>query len=472
MDQKQTKKTRVLTIEDDANIRKTLVDILNCKGYETIVAGSGTDGLALISENPVEIALLDLWLPDGSGTVILKKIKESHPSTQVIILTADVNLETAVECMRYGACDYLTKPVDCNRLFAALERAITLRAIKDEVTSLQFTPLPDKLDHEPLFSSIVTCNRNMRELFRYTEVIAASREPVLITGETGVGKELFAQAIHRVSGCPGAFIAVNVAGLDDMVFSDTLFGHNKGAFTGADEFREGLVSKASDGTLFLDEIGDLPESSQIKLLRLIQEHEYYRLGKDSPERSSARIIIATNRDLKQMMQKGVFRKDLFYRLSIHQIQIPPLRERLDDLPLLLNYYVDLAARYMGKSPPSYPRELITLLSTYDFPGNVRELQARLFDMVARNTSGKLSLDGFKTIIQEDRNTLLPPADEDSQAALCNGKSITFHRFPTLKEAETVLIDRALELARGNQGIAATLLGISRQALNNRLRRNN
>jgi DNA-binding NtrC family response regulator len=312
----------------------------------------------------------------------------------------------------------------------------------------------------------------MRELFRYTEVIAASREPVLITGETGVGKELFAQAIHRVSGCPGAFIAVNVAGLDDMVFSDTLFGHNKGAFTGADEFREGLVPKASGGTLLLDEIGDLPESSQIKLLRLIQEHEFYRLGKDSPEKSTARIVIATNRDLKQMMQKGLFRKDLFYRLSIHQIHIPPLRERLDDLPLLLDYYVGLAARSMGKSPPYCPRELITLLSTYDFPGNVRELQAMLFDMVARNTSGKLSLDGFKSIIQRDRNTLPPSAAEDSQATLCNGKSITFHRFPTLKEAETVLIDRALEFAGGNQGIAAALLGISRQALNNRLRRNN
>jgi DNA-binding NtrC family response regulator len=464
-------KPSILVIDDDLKMRSTLLDVLKLYGFSPISAENGSEGLALLRENPVDIVLIDLGLPDIPGVELLARIKGEYPSTQAIILTGDSTLESAIECMKEGASDYLIKPLEFERLFASISRAAELRSLYDEVVSMKRSPMPDELPNEADFAPIVTCNKKMREIFRYIEVIAVSRQPVLITGETGVGKDLYALAIHRVSKCPGDFVAINVAGLDDMTFSDTLFGHKKGAYTGADSNREGLVSKAAEGTLFLDEIGDLAESSQIKLLRLVQEQEYYQLGSDTPKKSSARILLATNRDLKGLKTKGLFRKDLYYRICTHQISIPPLRHRLDDVPLLLEHFIQIAARSMGRSVPSYPQELITLLSTYDFPGNVREIQAMVFDMVARNSSRKLPLDGFKAIITRERNDTPISAEMMPSGELNAANGISFIRFPTLKEAETELINRALALAKGNQGVAAALLGISRQALNNRLRRN-
>lgn len=214
----------------------------------------------------------------------------------------------------------------------------------------------------------------MRRIFRYMEAVAASDQPVLVTGETGVGKEMVVRALHDASHRKGQFIAVNVAGLDDQAFSDTLFGHTRGAFTGADQAREGLVAKAAGGTLFLDEIGDLQLPSQIKLLRLLQEREYYPLGSDNGKKSDARIVVATNRDLKQMMEGNSFRSDLYYRLKTHRIQVPPLRDRLEDMPLLVNHFLDEAAAAIGKSRPVTPVELNGYLAAYSFPGNIRELK--------------------------------------------------------------------------------------------------
>jgi DNA-binding NtrC family response regulator len=465
-------KPGILIIDDDPNLRKTLADILMLQGFAPLTAGNGAEGLALLHDNPVDVVLIDLGLPDIPGITLLTRIKSDYPSTQAIILTGNTTLETAIECMKEGACDYLVKPMEGDRLIAGIRRAVELRSLHDEVISLKESPLPEILANEEDFASIVTRNREMREIFRYIEIIAVSRQPVLVTGETGVGKELYARVIHRVSRCPGAFVAVNVAGLDDATFSDTLFGHKKGSYTGADSSREGLVCKAAEGTLFLDEIGDLVECSQIKLLRLIQEQEYYRLGSDTPFKSSARLVIATNRDLKGMITKELFRRDLYYRLCTHQICIPPLRDRLDDIPLLLSHFIKIAASSMGRKIPFYPQELITLLSTYEFPGNVRELQSMVFDMVARNISGKLSLEGFKAVIHREREYIPTTAEMMQPVEQNAANGITFSRFPTLREAEMELINRALEFAKGNQGVAASLLGISRQALNNRLRRNN
>jgi DNA-binding NtrC family response regulator len=464
-------KPYILIIDDDLDTCEALSVFLKLGGFVPIAAGNGAEGLALLRENPVDVVLIDLSLPDISGVTLLAKIRSDYPSTQAIILTGNTTLETAVECMKKGACDYLIKPMDVEKLNASIRRALELRSLHNEVICLRQSPLADKLANEADFAPIVTQNKQMREIFRYIEVIAVSRQPVLITGETGVGKELYAHTIHKVSKCKGDFVAVNVAGLDDIMFSDTLFGHTKGSFTGADSSRDGLISKAAEGTLFLDEIGDLAEISQIKLLRLIQEHEYYQLGSDTPIKSSARLLIATNHDLKSLMTKGLFRKDLFYRLCTHQICVPPLRDRLDDIPLLLNYFIEIAARSMGKNIASYPQELITLLSTYEYPGNVRELQAMVFDMVARNGYRKLSLDRFKSFIKRGRESIPISAVMMQPGEINAASGISFTRFPTLKEAELELINRAMELAKGNQGIAASLLGISRQALNNRLRRN-
>ena len=458
----------ILLVDDNETFLQLQKKLLLCKGFSNVV--TLCDSLSVeqfLESQDVAVIVLDLMMPELNGQSLLKLLVAKHPTVPVIIVTAKNQLETAIDCMREGACDYLLKPLDIGRFLASINRALELRSLNEEVFTLRHSPLAKRVARENDFSFIITRNTAMLELLRYVEVIAPSRQPVLVLGETGVGKELFARALHQASRRTGPFIAVNVAGLDDAMFSDTLFGHKKGTYTGADADREGLVSKAALGTLFLDEIGELAETAQIRLLRLVQEQEYYRLGCDTPSRSEARIVIATNRDLKLAMLRGTFRKDLYYRLFAHQVCIPPLRSRLDDLPLLLESFIGFAAQSLGKSPPDYPKELVTLLSSYPFPGNLRELQAMIFEAVARNSSRRLGLERFKALIRREREGL--GALQEATACSCDpAGGISFTHFPTLKEAEEMLIGKALEIAKSNQGVAASLLGISRQALNRRL----
>jgi DNA-binding NtrC family response regulator len=263
-------------------------------------------------------------------------------------------------------------------------------------------------------------------------------------------------------------VAVNVAGLDDQVFSDTLFGHTRGAFTGADRPRDGLITRAEEGTLFLDEIGDLAAVSQVKLLRLLQEGTYYPLGADHPRQSRARLVVATNRDVVQDVHTGTFRKDLYYRLRAHHIQLPPLRARRDDLALLVTHCLATAAAALHKPVPTPPLALYQLLNTYAFPGNVRELEAMVFDAVARHQGGSLALQAFKDAMEAGQPLLA--GERWSAPALLSRSSWDADLLPTLQEAEDTLIAAALRHADGNQGVAAGLLGVSRQALNKRLRR--
>jgi DNA-binding NtrC family response regulator len=300
------------------------------------------------------------------------------------------------------------------------------------------------------------------------EVIAPSNQPILICGETGTGKELIARALHALSGCTGKFVAVNSAGLDDQMFSDALFGHRKGAFTGADQDRAGFIGTAVDGTLFLDEIGDLQESSQIKLLRLLQEYEYYPVGSDIPRKSRARIVAATNRNPKELVTAGTFRSDLYFRLCTHQIDLPPLRERREDLPLLVDHFLGKASSIFHKAKPGYPTGLAALLSAYQFPGNVRELEAMVFDAVARHTSGVLSLKTFRARLDQHTSA----GTSALTIALPGSEIVMGHdgEFPTLKQTENILVAEAMRRTGNNQRVAAALLGISRQALNKRLNR--
>jgi two-component system, NtrC family, nitrogen regulation response regulator GlnG len=415
----------------------------------------------------VGMVVLDLTMPYISGQTLLQHITTDYPEIPVILLTATNDLETGVQCMQAGAIDYLVKPVEASRLVASVRRALEVRALRAELLSLKERLLTDTPHHREAFAEIITQSKTMHAIFRYIEAIARSPQPVLITGETGTGKELVARAIHRVAGGPGEFVAVNVAGLDDTMFSDTLFGHTKGAFTGADRPREGLITQATDGTLFLDEIGDLVAASQVKLLRLLQDGSYYPLGADLPRQSRARIVVATNYDVSERLSAGLFRKDLYYRLRAHHIQIPPLRDRREDLPLLVNHFLEKAAQALQKPQPTPPLALYSLLKTYAFPGNVRELEAMVFDAVARHQGGLLSLQSFKVAIAAG-----PPAmhDETEPATLMSLSSLFPDRLPTLSEAQGALIAEALRRADGNQGVAAGMLGLSRQALNKRLTR--
>lgn len=326
-----------------------------------------------------------------------------------------------------------------------------------------------KLKKTEAFSGIITKNEEMLSLMQYVESVAASSEPVLITGETGVGKELIARAIHHLSNRKGSLVPVNVAGLDDNIFSDTLFGHERGAYTGAEQARMGQVERAAGGTLFLDEIGDLGLSSQVKLLRLLQEGEFLRLGCDDSQYMDCRIIAATNVDIWDLQRKGKFRKDLNFRLRTHHIHIPPLRERIDDIKPLTEYFVDVASNSYKKTKPQIPAKLHELLSPYSFPGNVRELQAMVFDAVIRSKSDQLDLYTFQSHIDMS----LGHKKEGKAAHLTDEtevKDVIFPvELPTIKEINALLVQEAMRRSDGNQTVAAATLGISRQALGKRLK---
>jgi len=308
----------------------------------------------------------------------------------------------------------------------------------------------------------VTSDRGMHDLFNYVEAVSPSHQPLLITGESGVGKELIARAVHALSGCTGPLVAVNVAGLDDTVFADTLFGHVRGAYTGADQARPGMIEQAGNGTLFLDEIGDLSIASQVKLLRLLQEGEYFPLGSDRPKRMNARIVVATHCDLAAKEASGSFRRDLYYRLCTHRMHIPPLRERTGDIALLLDYFLEQAAGTLGKKKPTPPKELAQVLATYSFPGNVRELRGMVFNAVSLHKERILSMESFLKAIGKSRAGQLLPAQQQNPFS-------TFERLPTFTEAAELLVEEAVSRANGVQAIAARLLGISPPALNKRLK---
>jgi DNA-binding NtrC family response regulator len=423
--------------------------------------------MSVFSKQDIEVMMLDLSMPHVSGEELLSMVTKDFPEVPVIIITGSNDVETAVKCMKWGASDYMVKPVEKSRLISGVRRAIELRELQRENRLLRAHVLSDKLEHPEAFSEMITASDLMRSVFQYAEAISVSPHPVLITGETGVGKELAARALHTLSGRKGAFVPVNVAGLDDNVFADTLFGHRKGAFTGADQARSGLVEQASGGTLFLDEIGDLSPVSQVKLLRLLQDGEYFPLGSDVAKRSDARVVVATNQNLQALQESGKFRKDVYYRLCAHHIHIPALRERLKDLPLLIEHFLEKASKALGKSKPTAPEELLTLLSTYSYPGNIRELQSMIFDAVSNHKSGKLSLDVFKAYLRQKQR---PSEITSTRSADREPHSVTFsEQLPTLKEAEHLLVAEALKKANGNQATAALILGITRQALNKRLK---
>lgn len=327
------------------------------------------------------------------------------------------------------------------------------------------TNISKTLKRPEAFAEIITKNTQMFSIFHYLESVAQTLEPILVTGETGVGKELIARCIHKLSGVKGNLVIVNVAGLDDNVFSDTLFGHVRGAFTGADQTRRGLVEQSSGGTLFLDEIGDLSHASQVKLLRLIQEGEYLPLGQDEPGYTDARVVTATNEDLWGLQRAGKFRKDLNFRLRTHHVNIPALSERMDDIELLVDHFLDEAASALNMKKPTPPKELFTLLGTYSFPGNIRELRAMVFEAVSRHTSRILSLDVFKAHIareKENRAAKEPKIDETSPFKYLK-------ELPGIKRATQMLVAEAVRRANGNQSIAAKMLGISQPALSKRLK---
>jgi DNA-binding NtrC family response regulator len=459
--------TPILIVDDEEEMLGSEALALQINGIEPVFTCSDPrEALALFAKHPECVAILDVTMPHLNGLDLLKRIVETYPDATVVMMTGLNDVETAVKCLKLGAFDYLLKPIDQQRFLATVRKALEHRAGQGESARLARGLLEDTVSRPESFEHIVTTERRLLNIFKYIEAVAPTRLPILLTGETGAGKELFAGAVHKASGRKGEFVCVNSAGIDDAMFSDSLFGHAAGAYTGANKDRRGFIDKAKDGTLFLDEIGDMKPESQVKLLRLLQEGTFYRLGTDTEERTNARIVAATNRSLEELQADPRFRKDLFYRLKAHHVHIPPLRERMGDIPVLTEWFLARCAEEQGKPKPTAPPELAVILGNYHFPGNVRELRGMVYDAVSRHQGGVLSCASFKDAIAGKDGGA--PARVSRPAEAAAGYAFPFP-LPTAHDAELALIREALARTGGNKTLAAEMIGMARQTFRTKLK---
>jgi len=446
----------VAVIEKDSFVARTLEMFLKgSKVSEVVICGSESEFFSIFKKKTFDIVIADINAFSKGEESFLNNIRSSKKRTTVVFTVSIDDVTRAVDSVKLGAREYVVKPVSRERFLSVINEVLP------EVSNGQEIEVPVRKE----FAEIVTADKKIRSIFRYMNAIKLSPEPVLVTGETGVGKDLIARAVHKVSKAAGEFVQVNVAGLDDHMFTDTLFGHLRGAFTGADKKRAGLIEKAKGGTLFLDEIGDLSHASQVKLLELLQSGTYYPIGSDSQKTSDARIVVATNRDLYEMQSNGGFRKDLYYRLSVHHIDIPPLRKRLDDIPILFEHFLEMASTAQNRRKPSYVADLIPALKKHDFPGNIREMRAMVFNAVSSAGGNVLSAASFPELSQNIMPSTLTIETVDKSKTL---KSL-FGKVPSMAELEMQAIKEALEECNGNRTHAAAMLGITRQTLIRKLK---
>lgn len=461
----------ILVVDDEPMILDAMGTALRSGGYHDVrTASSADEALAVLRAEPCALATLDLYLGETMGLDLFPQLRDVQPGLPVIVITGAEEVDLAVRSIRLGASDYLVKPVDKTRLLTSVRNALEAAELARENDRLRVSILSGELSDPDAFASITTADPAMLSVFQYIEAIAPTSLPLLLTGETGTGKELVARAVHGASGRDGEFVPVNVAGLDDTLFSDTLFGHRKGAFTGAASDRVGMIARAAGGTLFLDEVGDLSLESQIKLLRLLQEHEYYPLGSDRPLRSDARLVFAANRPLEQLVEERLFRQDLYYRLRSHSVTLPPLRERREDIPMLVEQFATEAADELGRPVPDIPAQALRALQTYDYPGNIRELRGLVFDEVLRAGGGPVSVARLQGTLGS-----VPAFEDDAAPSSGEGDGIRtvyarLDTLPALREATDALVDEAVGRAGGSVTEAARMLGLTRSALSKRLSR--
>ncbi|BDY04329.1 sigma-54 dependent transcriptional regulator [Ferrimonas sp. YFM] len=403
------------------------------------------------------LVLLDLTMPFHSGEQLLEEIRGRYPNTRVIIVTGVNEVETAVRCMKRGAYDYFIKTGNVEDLASTVRRALEVVGLERSYQQIKESFLSRELAQPEAFNHILTCEPAMLDRLRYLEALAISPEPILITGESGSGKDLFAQALHRLVGADTPFVRVNLAGLSLEGFEATLFGQVRGAVEGDEPARAGLVHSAQEGLLYLDEIGDLPLEAQAKLLDLLQYRQYYPIGSDRPFPVRCRIVTSTQHDLLELKKAGRFRNDLLYRLRAHRINLPPLRERPLDLPLLLNHFIEQASEQMQRPAPLLPADLAAKLAGYPFPGNLQELKGMVFDAVSRSDDTHLNIAPFVEAMQEHQGDAAP------------AQLLRFpEQLPSLAEVNRAIIEEAMSRTANNQTAAAKMLGISQSALSRRL----
>lgn len=443
----------ILIVEDGQTQREMLQNFLAAEGHAVDEAEDGVVAVDKVLSGQVDLLLLDYKMPGMDGLEVLKKIKEINPQIDVIMMTAYGTIETAVDAMKSGALDYITKPIELDELSHQISRISERRTLIRENQILR-----EKLWKKGIATDqIVYKHRKMEELINMVARVASSRATVLLQGESGTGKELFARLIHTTSPrSEKSLIVVNCGALPETLLESELFGHERGAFTGATARRIGRFEEADGGTLFLDEIGELSQSMQVKLLRFLQEREFQRLGGNQTLRSDVRIISATNRDLDQNVREGVFREDLYYRLNVVVMNIPPLRERKDDIPVLIDHFMKRFAAENGKNISGISSEAMDLLLKYDYPGNVRELENIM-----------------ERAVVIARESVISVKDLPFRESAARRPDSLFRRS-TLRESVEVLeqnlINDAMEEAEHNQSKAAEILGISERMLRYKLKK--
>ncbi|MCP4155027.1 MAG: sigma-54-dependent Fis family transcriptional regulator [bacterium] len=423
----------VLLVDDETDFLNSMKFTLLSNGITNVRRCSdGREVMALLEKERFSLIILDILMPHINGSELLPEITREHPGVPVVMLTAVDNFQTAVDCMKNGAFDYLAKPIVRNRLLKIIENILDTTDVKKENSRLHEFFFNKELIKPEAFSEIITMNSDMLNILKYIEAIADSKQPILVTGETGTGKQLIARAIHKQSGREGHFVSKKVGGLDNAQFMDQLYR------TG------GLLEQAQEGTLFLDEIGDISSHCQANLLQLLPERDYQPLDFAARPPSNARIVVATHKDLTAMKNEGTFRKDLYHRLNIHKVHLPPLRERKEDIPLLVDSFVKESAKILNKKTPSIPRELQYTLMNYDFPGNIRELGSLIYDAVNLHTSGPLPLE---SIVEKIGSGDVDP-DEN--------KIVFSKELPTFKEMRERYLEEVLSRAGGDSKKAAAL----------------
>lgn len=438
----------ILVIDDEDAQRNILTGYLTKKGYTIYSAPSGNEGIKLIRNHVIDIVLSDYKMPDKTGIEVLDEVKKINPEISFVILTAYGTVENAVKAMRLGAFDYISKPVDLDELDLLIEKIIENKNLRSEIRLLK-----NQLQEKYKFDSFISHSAKMEEALSLASRAADSKATILITGESGTGKEVLAKSIHYISSRKDKpFIAVNIPALPETLLESELFGHEKGAFTGAEKAKKGRFELADKGTIFLDEIGDIPLNLQVKLLRVLQEHQIEKLGSTEIMDIDVRIIAATHQNLEEKIKNGSFREDLYYRLNIVSIHIPPLRERKEDIIPLTEYFIEKYSKENNKVKANLSKEVIDLLMKYDFPGNVRELENIIERAVVLTRSEIITVNDLPNVVRGYKAE--SEIDEKEKGNMVE----------MVEALEKKLIFDALQQANGNQSLAGRMLGITERNL--------
>jgi DNA-binding NtrC family response regulator len=438
----------ILIIDDEKNIREGLSASLELEGYKTVLAENGKIGLQRIAKGDIDLVITDLRMPEVSGEQVLAKVTAETPGVPVIVLTGHGSIDSAVDAMRNGAYDFLTKPLNLDQLTLIVKRALQGREL-----AIRHEELQAELQSKKSFESIIGNSPEMQRIFQMVRRAADSKASVLITGESGVGKELIANALHNLSSRKDApMIKVHCAALSENLLESELFGHEKGAFTGAVSRKRGRFELAHGGTIFLDEIGEIDQNTQIKILRVLQDKRFERVGGEETIEVDVRVLAATNRDLEKEIAEGGFREDLYYRLNVVHIHVPPLRERKDDIPLMVKSFLQEFAKENGKDIKGIDAAARSALYKFDWPGNIRQLRNCIESAVVMCGSKNITLDDLPPTVRgsSDLNTIPIPAGI------------------TMNEAEKIIIQQNLVINKGNKSKTADVLGIGRKTLHRKL----